>query len=165
MLCTISESHAHALGPPQGPTYLPLGPTPSILVNTKNSGDTHNASVFILPHTLHHHLLRLGLARDMGYVIFSTMPHWIWDVLSSLVEALTWRRYIRSSAVLQMALYTRSKLPWFIFSFRCFLDNSMLSLGPMSDFLPTLSAHCLSDSAYFISCSWTLVYNFCKLDS
>ena len=42
-LCTASESHAHALGPPLGPTYLPLGHTPSILVNTNNVGDAHDA--------------------------------------------------------------------------------------------------------------------------
>ena len=42
-LCTASASHAHALGPPLGPTYLPLGRTPSILVNTNNVGDAHNA--------------------------------------------------------------------------------------------------------------------------
>ena len=38
-LCTASASHAHALGPPLGPAYLPLGHTPSILVNTNNVGD------------------------------------------------------------------------------------------------------------------------------
>ena len=42
-LCTASASHAHTLGPPQGPTYLPLGHTLSTLVNTKNDGDTHDA--------------------------------------------------------------------------------------------------------------------------
>ena len=42
-LCTVSASHAYALGPPQGPTYLPLGHTPSILVDIKNDGDAHDA--------------------------------------------------------------------------------------------------------------------------
>ena len=41
--CTASASHAHALGPPQGPTYLPLGRTPSTLVDTNNVGDAYNA--------------------------------------------------------------------------------------------------------------------------
>ena len=43
MPCIVSESHVFALGLPQGPTYLPLGYTPSILVNTNNVGDAHNA--------------------------------------------------------------------------------------------------------------------------
>ena len=42
-LCTASTSHAHALGPSLGPTYLPLGRTPSILVNTNNFRDAHDA--------------------------------------------------------------------------------------------------------------------------
>ena len=41
--CTASASHVHAPGPLQGPTYLPLGHTLSILVNTNNVGDAHNA--------------------------------------------------------------------------------------------------------------------------
>ena len=41
--CTVSSSHAHALGVPQGPTYLPLGHTISILVGTNNIGNAHNA--------------------------------------------------------------------------------------------------------------------------
>ena len=40
---TASVSHVHVLGPLQGPTYLPLGHTLSILVNTKNIGDAHDA--------------------------------------------------------------------------------------------------------------------------
>ena len=43
MLFTVLASHAHTLGPSQGPTYLPLGCNPSILVNTENDGDTYNA--------------------------------------------------------------------------------------------------------------------------
>ena len=43
MPCTVSASHGHAPGPPQEPTYLPLGYTLSILVNTNNVGDAHNA--------------------------------------------------------------------------------------------------------------------------
>ena len=42
-LCSASASHAHALSPLQGPTYLPLGCTPSTLVNAKNNGDAYNA--------------------------------------------------------------------------------------------------------------------------
>ena len=41
--CTVSASHAYAPGPPQGPTYLPLGRTPSTLVNTRSAGDAHDA--------------------------------------------------------------------------------------------------------------------------
>ena len=43
MPCTVSASHVHALGLPQGPTYLPLGHTPSILVDTNNDGDAKYA--------------------------------------------------------------------------------------------------------------------------
>ena len=43
MLCNALASHDHALGLPQGPTYLPLGYTLSISVNTNSIGDTHNA--------------------------------------------------------------------------------------------------------------------------
>ena len=43
MPCTASASHAHTLGPLQGPTYLPLGHTRSTLVNTNSDGDAHNA--------------------------------------------------------------------------------------------------------------------------
>ena len=42
-LCTASASHVHALGLSRGPTYLPLGRTPSILVNTNNVGDAYDA--------------------------------------------------------------------------------------------------------------------------
>ena len=42
-LCTASASHAYAPGPLQGPTYPPLGHTPSTLVNTNSDGDAHNA--------------------------------------------------------------------------------------------------------------------------
>ena len=38
MPCTASASHVHAPGLPQGPTYLPLGRTPSTLVNTRSAG-------------------------------------------------------------------------------------------------------------------------------
>ena len=41
--CTASASHAYALGPPHGLTYLPVGHTPSILIDTNNDGDAHNA--------------------------------------------------------------------------------------------------------------------------
>ena len=43
MPCTASASHVHAPGPLQGPTYPPLGHTPSTLVNTNSDGDAHNA--------------------------------------------------------------------------------------------------------------------------
>ena len=43
MLCTMSVYYVNALSPPQGPTYLPLGYTLSILVNTENIRDAHNA--------------------------------------------------------------------------------------------------------------------------
>ena len=43
MLYTASASHAHTLGLPLGPTYLPMGRNPSILVNTNNVGDAHDA--------------------------------------------------------------------------------------------------------------------------
>ena len=42
-LFTASPSHVHALGLPLGPTYLPMGRTPSILVNSNNVGDAHDA--------------------------------------------------------------------------------------------------------------------------
>ena len=43
MPCTAPESQEYALGLPQIPIYLPLGYNPSILVNTKNYGDAHDA--------------------------------------------------------------------------------------------------------------------------
>ena len=43
MPCTVSASHAHALGPPQGPIYLPLGHTLSTLASINNGGNAHNA--------------------------------------------------------------------------------------------------------------------------
>ena len=75
MPCTASASHAHALGPPQGPTYLPLGHTPSILVNTNNDRDAHDAWGFVLPHILHCYLLISDLVRGISHGIFSAMPH------------------------------------------------------------------------------------------
>ena len=41
--CTVSASHVHAPGAPQGPTYLSLGRTFSMLVDTRSDGDTHDA--------------------------------------------------------------------------------------------------------------------------
>ena len=73
--CTVSASHVHTLGLPQGPTYLPLGYTPSILVNTNNNRDAHDAWGFILPHTLHYHLPILGVVRDSSHGLFLAMPH------------------------------------------------------------------------------------------
>ena len=72
--CTALASHAHTSGPPQGPTYLPLGHTPSILVNTNNVRDAHNARVFTPLCTLHCHLPILDLAGGISYSIFLAMP-------------------------------------------------------------------------------------------
>ena len=69
-LYTVSGSHLHALGLPQGPIYLLLDHTLSILVKTKNFGDAHDVRGFILPHTLHCHPLILGLARAVDHGIF-----------------------------------------------------------------------------------------------
>ena len=41
--CTASEFQAHTLDPPQGPTCLLLGHTPSILLDTKSDRDAHDA--------------------------------------------------------------------------------------------------------------------------
>ena len=87
-LCSASASHAHTPGPLQGPTYLPLGHSPSILVNTNNIGDAHNAWVVTLLCTLHCHLLISDLVRGVSYGISLAMPHWIWDVPSSLEAVL-----------------------------------------------------------------------------
>ena len=43
MPCTESASHAHALGLPKGPMYVPLGHTPSTLADTNNNRDAHDA--------------------------------------------------------------------------------------------------------------------------
>ena len=67
---TASKSHAHAVGPPQGLTYLPLGHTPSILLNTNNIGDAHNALGFLLPYILHCSLIILDLVLGIGHVVF-----------------------------------------------------------------------------------------------
>ena len=93
ILCTASASHAHALGPPLGPTYLLLGHTPSILVNTNNVGDAHNAWVSVLPHTWHCHLPILGLVWGIGLGTSLAMLRWIQDVPSSWVAILTWQCY------------------------------------------------------------------------
>ena len=89
--CTMSASHAHALGPPQGPTYLSLGHTPYILVDNNNDGDAHDAWGFILPRTLHCLLPISDLVLCVGCGIFLAMPHWIQDVRLSLVAAPTWQ--------------------------------------------------------------------------
>ena len=60
--------------------------------------------------------------------------------------------------------YQGQSFPGLSFSFRCFIDSSMLSFGIRLDFHYNLSAHCLSTYAYFVSCSWTSVYNFHKLN-
>ena len=80
MLCTASASHVHAPGLPQRPTYLPLGHTLSILAGTNNGGNTHNAWVSTLPHTLQCYLPISSLVLSAGHGIFSTMPHWIQDI-------------------------------------------------------------------------------------
>ena len=65
--CTASESHAHASGLLQEPTYPLLGRTPSTLVDTNSDGDAHNAGVFVLLCTLHCHLPILDLVRGAGH--------------------------------------------------------------------------------------------------
>ena len=94
-LCTASASHAHALGPPLGPTCLPLGCTPSILASTNNVGDGHDAWVSVLPRTQHCHLPISGLVWGVGHGTSLAMLHWIRDVPSSRVAILTWQRYVR----------------------------------------------------------------------
>ena len=161
--CTALASHVHAPGPPQGPTYLHLGPYLSILASTNNSGVAHDAWVSTLLCTLHHHLLILGLVLSAGHGIFSTMPHWIWDVPSSLVAVLILAALCPIiCSTLNGPMYWGLSFPGLSFSFRCFMNNSMLSPGPMLDFLCTLLAQCLLVSAYFVSHSWTLVYIFYK---
>ena len=86
---TASVSHEHALGPPQRPTYLPLGRTPSILVNTNNNGDTHDALGFILPHTLYYHPPISSLVRGISHGISLAISYLVQDVLLSLVAAPT----------------------------------------------------------------------------
>ena len=43
LLYIATASYVHTLSLPWGPTNPPLGCTPSILVNTSNDGDAHNA--------------------------------------------------------------------------------------------------------------------------
>ena len=74
-LCTASASHVHVPGPLQGPIYLPLGCTLSILVNTNNIGDAHDAWVFILLCTLHCHLPISDLVRGIGRGTSLAMLH------------------------------------------------------------------------------------------
>ena len=99
MLCNISASHAYALCLPKGPIYLPLGHSPSILVNTNSVGDAHTAWGFILPHNLHHHLLISDLVLGIDCGIFWAMPYWIQDIISSLVAAPTWQHCGQSSTI------------------------------------------------------------------
>ena len=86
---TMLESHAHALDPPQRPTYLLLGRTLSILVNTKNGGDIYGTWGILLPCILHHTLQVSHLVVGISFGISLAMLHWIWDVLSSPVSAPT----------------------------------------------------------------------------
>ena len=72
--CTALASHVHTLGPPQGPTYLSLGHTLSILVSTNNVSNANDARVFTILCTLHHYLPILGLARGIGHGISIAMP-------------------------------------------------------------------------------------------
>ena len=73
--CTALASPDHALHPPQGPTYLPPGHTPSILVNIRSTGDTHDAWVFTPLYTLHHHIPISDLARGVSHGISLATPH------------------------------------------------------------------------------------------
>ena len=93
-LCTASAFHAHALGPPLGPTCLPLGRTPSILAITNNVGDAHDAWVSVLPCTRHHHLPISGLVWGVSYGTSLAMLRWIRDVPSSRVAILIWQHYV-----------------------------------------------------------------------
>ena len=93
-LCTASAFHAHALGPPLGPTCLPLGRTPSILASTNNVGDAHNAWVSVLPHTRHCHLPISGLVWGISHGTSLAMLHWIRDVPSSRVAIPIWQHYV-----------------------------------------------------------------------
>ena len=95
MLCTVSASHAHALGPPLGPTCLLLGCTPSILASTNNVWDAHDAWVFVPPHTQHCHLPISGLVWGVGHGTSLAMLRWIRDVPSSRVAIPIWQRYVR----------------------------------------------------------------------
>ena len=74
MLYTLLASHVHALSLPQIPTCPPLGCNPSILINTCNDVDSHNALGFIPPHILHHHLLISDLIGGIIHSISSIMP-------------------------------------------------------------------------------------------
>ena len=70
MLCTVPASYVHALNLPWGPTHPLLSYTPSISINTNSAGDIHDASGFIPPHILHHHLPTLDLARGIIHGTF-----------------------------------------------------------------------------------------------
>ena len=94
-LCTASASHVHALGPPLGPTCLPLGHTPSILASTNNVGDVHDAWVSILPRTRHRHLPISGLVWGVSHGTSLAMLRWIRYVPSSRVAIPIWQRYVR----------------------------------------------------------------------
>ena len=100
MPCTASASHVYALGLPQGPIYLPVGYTLSILVNTNNNGDAHDAWGFSLPCTLHCHSTDIGFSKEILAMVSFEQCHIEYGiVLSSLVAALTWQHCIQSSIV------------------------------------------------------------------
>ena len=73
-LCTASASYAYALILSWVPTCAPLVSTPSILINTRNDGDTHYAWGFIAPSILHCHLQILDLAGGIVHGISLIMP-------------------------------------------------------------------------------------------
>ena len=62
-------------------------------------------------------------------------------------------------STLNSPMYYGQSFPGLAFSFKCFIDNSILSPGPISDFFLTLSARCLSTFACFVSSSWTSIHN------
>ena len=67
---TALASHSHTLRPPQGPIYLLLGHTISILINTNSVGDTYNALELLLTYILHFPLLISDLVLGIGHGIF-----------------------------------------------------------------------------------------------
>ena len=163
--CIASASHAHALGPLQGPTYPLLGHTPSTLVNTNSDRDAHrclsicSTSYSALPSTY----IGFGKRRWLWYLFSNATLNTGCTFIpcgSSSLAAL----HPTICNTLNGPTYWGQSFPGLSFNFRCFVDSSTLSSGPMSVFLWTLSACCLFASAYFVSCPWTSVHILHKLD-
>ena len=147
MLCTMLASYMHVLTLTWGPKYPPLGCKSSISANTNNAGATHNGWWFIRPCIMHHQQLISVLVISAIFSASLEMPQKTLGGNCSLVELCP-----IIFSILNSPMYCGQSFPCRSFSFKCFIDNSILSLGLISNNCLTVLACCLSASSYFVSC-------------